>query len=399
MNNSPTILCLTSFEKGADLMRECHALGARVLLLTVESLRDADWPHDVLAASYYMPSLYEREHVIHAVSYLARSERISRILALDELNVEMAAALREHLRLPGLNDSGARLFRDKLAMRVKASGDDIRVPRFTRLFPYEDVSAYVSEVRPPWVLKPRTEASAVGIRKISEAAQLWRTIEELGDAQSFHLLEEFITGDVYHVDSIVVDGQVVFAEAHRYHKPPYEVYHGGGMFRTSTIARESADSRRLSELTQQVTTSLGLDRGIMHTEFIKGAADQEFYFLETASRVGGAYINELIDAATGVNLWREWGRLEVMDTSGERCKVERARQQYGGVIMSLARQEWPDTSAYNDPEIAYRIHKSHHAGFVLASADHDRVVSLLNSYADRFQHDFHAALPPQQSLR
>ena len=399
MSNSPTILCLTSFEKGADLMRECHALGARVLLLTVDSLRDADWPHDVLAASYYMPSLYEREHVIHAVSYLARSERISRILALDELNVEMAAALREHLRLPGLNDSGARLFRDKLAMRVKASGDGIRVPRFTRLFPYDDVSAYVSEVRPPWVLKPRTEASAVGIRKIAEPAQLWRTLEELGDAQSFHLLEEFVTGDVYHVDSIVVDGGVVFAEAHRYHKPPFEVYHGGGMFRTSTIARESADSRRLSELTQQVTTSLGLDRGIMHTEFIKGAADQEFYFLETASRVGGAYINELIDAATGVNLWREWGRLEVMDTSGERYTVEQPRQQYGGVIMSLARQEWPDTSAYTDPEIAYRIHKSHHAGFVLVSADHDRVVSLLNSYADRFQHDFHAALPPQQSLR
>ena len=399
MSNSPTILCLTSFEKGADLMRECHALGARVLLLTVDSLRDADWPHDALAASYFMPSLYEREHVIHAVSYLARSERISRILALDELNVEMAAALREHMRLPGLNDSGARLFRDKLAMRVKTSGDGIRVPRFTRLFPYEDVSAYVSAVPAPWVLKPRTEASAVGIRKISEPAQLWRTLEEMGDAQSYHLLEEFITGDVYHVDSIVVDGNVVFAEAHRYHKPPFEVYHGGGMFRTSTIARESADSLKLAELTQQVTTSLGLDRGIMHTEFIKGAADQVFYFLETASRVGGAYINELIDAATGVNLWREWGRLEVMDTSGERYTVERAREQYGGVIMSLARQEWPDTSAYTDPEIAYRIHKSHHAGFVLASADHDRVVSLLNSYADRFQHDFHAALPPQQSLR
>src|SRR5688572_21592123 len=369
MSDSPTILCLTSFEKGADLMRECHALGARVLLLTVESLREIDWPRDVLAGIYFMPSLYEREHVVHAVSYLARTERIARVLALDELNVEMGAALREHLRLPGLNDSVARRFRDKLAMRVKAGEDGIRMPRFTRLFPYEDVSAFLAQVNPPWVLKPRTEASAVGIRKLNDPEQVWRTLEEMGDAQSFHLLEEFITGDVYHVDSIVVGGEVVFAEAHRYHKPPFEVYHGGGMFRTSTIARDSADSRRLAELTQQVTTSLGLDRGIMHTEFIKGESDQEFYFLETASRVGGAYINELIDAATGVNLWREWGRLEVMDTSGERYSVERARRQYGGVIMSLARQEWPDTTAYNDPEIAYRIHKSHHAGFVLASAD------------------------------
>src|SRR5687768_3299301 len=351
MSDSPTILCLTSFEKGADLMRECHALGARVLLLTVESLRDADWPRPVLAGTYFMPSLYEREHVIHAVSYLARSERISRILALDELNVEMAAALREHLRLPGLNDSVARRFRDKLAMRVKASADGIRVPRFTRLFPYEDVSAFLAQVSPPWVLKPRTEASAVGIRKLNDPEQVWRTLEEMGDAQSFHLLEEFITGDVYHVDSIVVGGQCVFSECHRYHKPPFEVYHGGGMFRTSTIQRGSGEQRQLVEHTQRITTSLGMDRGIMHTEFIKGAADGKFYFLETAGRVGGAYISELIEAASGVNLWREWGRLEVLDTQGKPYTVQRTRRLYGGVIMSLAKQEWPDTSAYDDPEI------------------------------------------------
>jgi biotin carboxylase len=396
--DSPTILCLTSFEKGADLMRECHTLGARVLLLTVESLRSIDWPRDVLASIYFMPSLYERDDVIHAVSYLARNERITRILALDELNVEMAAALREHLRLPGMNDSVARLFRDKLAMRVKTQADGVLVPRFSRLFPYDDLAAFLSEVSPPWVLKPRTEASAVGIRKLHEVDQVWRTLDELGDAQSYHLVEQFVTGDVYHTDSVIVDAQVVFCESHRYHRPPFEVYHGGGMFRTSTVPRDGGIERGLAGITQQVASSLGLDRGIMHTEFIRGA-DGRFYFLETACRVGGAYINELVEAATGVNLWREWGRVEVLHARGESYSVKAKRQDYGGVIMSLAKQEWPDTSAYVDPEIVYRVHKSHHAGFVIASSDHDRVVSLLDSYAQRFQPDFHAALPPQTSLR
>jgi hypothetical protein len=221
----------------------------------------------------------------------------------------------------------------------------------------------------------------------------------MGDAQSFHLLEEFIVGDVYHVDSIVVGGLCVFAECHRYHKPPFEVYHGGGMFRTSTIPRGSGEQRQLLEHTQRVTTSLGMDRGIMHTEFIRGAADGKFFFLETAGRVGGAYISDLVEAASGVNLWREWGRLEVLDAQGKSYTVHRTRRLYGGVIMSLAKQESPDTSAYDDAEIVYRIHKTHHAGFVLAAPDHDRVVSLLDSYAQRFQTDFHAALPPQQSLR
>jgi biotin carboxylase len=399
MTQPVTILCITSFEKGADLMRECHALGARVLLLTVESLRNVDWPRPELSDIYFMPSLYERDHVINAVSYLARSERITSILALDELNVEMAGALREHLRLPGMNDSQSRLFRDKLAMRVKASADGVRVPPFTRLFPYEDVARFVAEVPPPWVLKPRTEASAVGIRKIDQPETVWRTLEELGDAQSYHLIEQFIAGDVYHVDSITVGGRIVFAEAHRYHKPPFDVYHGGGMFRTSTIPRDSDAERALRELTQRIGTSLGMERGIMHTEFIRGAADGRVYFLETACRVGGAYINEMVEAASGINLWREWGRLEVLAARGEPYSVTPLRQNYGGVIMSLAKQEWPDTSAYNDAEIVYRIHKANHVGFVLRSNDHDRVISLLDSYAQRFLQDFHASMPPQKTIR
>ena len=43
MSRSPvTILCLASYFKGHDFLRECHRLGARVLLVTREALRDAD---------------------------------------------------------------------------------------------------------------------------------------------------------------------------------------------------------------------------------------------------------------------------------------------------------------------------------------------------------------------
>src|SRR5688500_9008707 len=169
----PTILALTSFEKGYDFLEECKARGARTLLLTVESLRDASWPRDALDGFYVMPSLYEREAVINAVSYLARGERLSRIVGLDELNVEMAATLREHLALPGMDESTVRHFRDKLAMRTLAQEASITVPAFTKLHPYDDVHEFMGKVSPPWVLKPRTEASAVGIRKLNDAEQLW----------------------------------------------------------------------------------------------------------------------------------------------------------------------------------------------------------------------------------
>jgi carbamoylphosphate synthase large subunit len=399
MTDSPTILCLTSFEKGQDLLRECKAQGVRVLLLTVESLRAADWPRDYLDEVFLMPSLYERDPLLRAVSYLARSERIDRIVPLDELNVDMAAALREHLQIPGLDESTARHFRDKLAMRVQAQRQGVLVPRFTRPFPYDDVHAFLRAVPPPWVLKPRSEASAVGIRKLHRADDLWQALNELGDQQSHYLLEEFVDGDVYHTDSAVQEGQVVFCEAHRYFRPPFEVYHGGGLFRTSTLPRETVESAQLGLITQQVAASLGLDHGIMHTEFIRGSADSRFYFLETAARVGGAFISELVEAATGVNLWREWARLEVSVARGQAYSAPDPRSDYGGVILSLARQEWPDTTGYTDAEIVLRVRKAHHAGFVLAAPTQQRISELLESYGQRFLSDFYAALPPQQSLR
>lgn len=389
---------MTSFEKGFEFLEQCHADGARTILLTVESLRDAPWPRKALAEIYFMPSLYDRTPVFNAVSYLARTERFDRIVGLDELNVEMAAALREHLAMPGMNESTTRHFRDKLLMRVLAADAGIRVPAFTRTFPHSAVSAFLEQTPAPWVLKPRAEASAIGIRKLNAPEQVWAAISELGDAQSHHLIEQFIAGDVYHADAVVADGRIVFCEVQRYHKPPFDVYHGGGLFRTSTVPRGSDADKALRNLTQRVGDALGMDDGILHTEYIRGAADGEFYFLETAGRVGGAHIADLIEAATGINLWREWARLEQARALGTAYEVKPTHHEYGGVIMSLARQEAPDTSAYDDPEIARRIRKSYHAGFVLRSPDQTRVDTLLDSYAARFLSDFHTSLPPQTSV-
>lgn len=395
----PTVLAMTSFDKGYDFLRACHALGARTILLSVESLRGAPWPREALAESYFMPDLYNRVNVINAVSYLARSEHIGAIVPLDEFDVEMAATLREHLRLPGMNESTARFFRDKLAMRIKAQEAGMLVPPFTRLVPYDAVRAFFAQHEPPWLLKPRMEASAVGIRKLHEQEQVWRTLDSLHDLQSHYLLEQFIRGDVYHVDAIVIDGHLILAECHRYHRPPFEVYHGGGLFRTSTLERGSPEAQELHGSTQKLATSLGIEHGILHTEYIRGAADQQFYFLETAARVGGAYIAEMVEAATGVNLWREWAKLEIAGLREEAYVLPPTRKDYGAIILSLARQQWPDTSAYNDPEIVQRINKEYHAGFVLRSPSHERVAELLEQYGTRFLHDFAASMPAKETLR
>jgi biotin carboxylase len=137
---------------------------------------------------------------------------------------------------------------------------------------------------------------------------------------------------------------------------------------------------------------LGLVRGVTHAEFLRSHADGKFYFIEIASRVGGAYITDVVKAASGVNLWREWAKLEV-GVGRTPYTLPPAEKNYAGVVLSLARQENPDTTAYNDPEIVERIDKKYHAGFVFKSPHPSRIVALLDSYAQRFRHDFFATAP------
>jgi hypothetical protein len=388
-----TILCITSYEKGQDFLRECAESGARTILLTVEKLRDAAWPRDILAGLHLMPSLDVPDYALNGVSYLARTERIERIVALDEFDMELAALLREHLRIGGTGVTATRAVRDKLVMRELAHAAGIQVPEFTGVVHHADIAQYVQRVPGPWVLKPRTQASAIGIRKVNEAAELWPILESLGDMQSHHLLERFIPGDVYHVDGIVHGAEIQFAEFHRYAQPPFDVMHAGGIFCSRTIERDGAEERALRPDLVRLTDAVGLRDGVFHAEFIRSRETGAFHFLEIAARVGGAHIADMVVASTGANLWREWARLELALARGVRYSPPPLHRDYAGVVISLARQEWPDLTTYDDPEIVWRLKRRHHAGLVIRSDDGVRVEQQLSSYMRRFNDDFHAALP------
>lgn len=395
MSTSPvTILCLASYFKGATFLKASKAAGARVLLLTREKCKDEPWPWESIDEVYYMPNLGKRPDIVYAVSYLMRGEAIDRIVPLDDYDVETAAHLREHLRLGGLNESTSRFFRDKLAMRMQAQAHGLAVPEFTALFNYDRLRDFMARVSPPWLLKPRSEAGAMGIKKVYQAEEVWRWLDQLGDEQSFFLLEQFLTGDVYHVDAIVLEGRVVFAAAHKYGRPPMSVAHDGGVFMTRRLSPTDDKAAAILEFNAHLLTAFGLHHGVSHSEFLHNAADGRFYFVETAARVGGANIEQLVEAASGINLWGEWAKMEIAQVRQQVYQPPTDTGQYAGLLNCLARQEWPDFTAYQDAEIVYRVHKKHHAGLVIASPDAGRVEWLLNNYAERFGYDFLAVVPP-----
>lgn len=389
-----TILCLASYFKGGRFLEECKAQGCHTILLTKEELKDEPWPRAAIDEFLVMPNLLKEPDITYAVSYLCRERRIDRIVALDDYDVQTAADLREHLRLPGMGSSQARLFRDKLAMRVHARNQGIAVPNFVAVLNHRQLREFMERVPPPWVLKPRAEASSMGIKKVHHADEVWGLVHELGDRQSYFLLEQFIPGDVYHVDSVVDGGTVLFAATHKYGAPPMTVYQGGGVFVTSSLPVGGAEDDALQAMNRALITANGMDYGVTHAEFIRAHADGRYYFLEVAARVGGAGIDLLVEHGTGLNPWVEWARLELTHLRGEVYQLPSPQRQAAALFVSLARQEWPDTSTYNDPEIVWRLQKKHHVGMIVASPVAERVATLVRDYLMRIATDFTASAPP-----
>ena len=388
-----TILCVSSYFKGNRFIETCKKAGCTTLLLTVEEKVNAAWCREYIDEVFALPDFSDWQAVIRSVSYLARTREIDRLAPLDDYDVELVARLREHIRVPGLGETTARYFRDKLAMRARAEFTGLPIPRFVHVLNHARIGRFLRDVPPPWMFKPRSEASSLGIAKCTNADEVWRRIEELGDLQSNYLLEQMIAGDVYHVDSIVSEGKVVMAEPHRYWRPLFEVTHQGGIFATSTVRRDDPATLELLALNQELVTRLGFVRGVLHTEYIRGAADGRFYFLETAARVGGGHIVDLVEATTGVNLWAEWANIEMSQGEWPYDGPHPTHQQYGGILVSLARSEVSDTSGYDDPEICWRLNERHHVGFAFRSPSYERVEELMRATMARMSTDFAATLP------
>lgn len=367
-------------------------------MLTRGKMLEKDWDFESLDAVIPVADDGDVMSYVEAAVRAARVNKPTRVVALEEGDVITAGRLREHLCLDGMKASAARLFRDKLSMRHKARASGIKQAAFVHALNYQEIGEFMEAVCAPWILKPRADASAIGIKKFSRSEEVWRAIDKLNENQNLSasadgfLLEEFIEGEAYHVDSLVCDGKVAVACANRYGTVPLEIAVRGGVSTSYTIEYDSEERRKLLEANRKVLEAFGFVKGATHAEFIKDARRGEFHFLEIGARIGGAYTAEAFEAASGLNVWREWAKIE-MSSDDEPYSPSPSRFDYGGIAVSLAKQEYPDTSRYTDPEIFYRARREHHVGLVLRCPTIERVKALLEEYAHRFNRDFMAVAP------
>lgn len=396
-----TIVVIASEFKGNEFLEEAQNAGWHVMLVTKKRLLDSPW---VWTAIDEVKTVEDNAGVmdyVRTVTNIAGSRSIDRVVGLDEFDVLTAAMTREHLNLPGMSRSHALRFRDKLTMRNIAFKAGIPCPEFVGAFNAEHINRFLAEVPAPWIVKPRHEVSAFGIRKCETADEVWNVLTDLDnrnnwrDHPSQFLIERFIEGRVFHIDSVVADGKVVACGVSQYGTTPFKVSHYGGVFTSSIVPYTSKTRKQLETLNRALLMAFEYERGVTHAEFLQSAETGEFYLLEVACRVGGAYIANVLEHACNFNLWREWAKLETA-TDEKPYKLPKLRKDFAGITLALANVDEPDTSAYNDEEIVYKVNKPKHVGLIFRSPKQKRIDELLTVYTTRITNDFLAVAPVKE---
>lgn len=391
MENTKTFICISNYFKGADFLIELKKLGNKVYLITSEKLRNKPWPTEYIDEIFYMEGQdtdWNLDHLLLGVGNLMKTNKIDAIVALDDFDVEKATYLRENLRISGMGQTTGRYFRDKLAMRMRAKSCGISNPNFCSLFNDHDINTFADTISPPWVLKPRSEASASGIIKVFDKESLWIHINEMGNNRFKYLLEQFRPGDVYHCDSLILNGKILFSITSKYLATPMEISQGGGIFRSANIEYDSEDDKAIKAVNEQVIKGFGLKHGAAHSEYIKCTDNGNIYFLETSSRVGGAHIAEMVAEASNINLWKEWAAIEDALAKEIKYSLPKIKKGYAGIVLTLSKFQHPDLSSFSDSEVCFRVPLDYHAGLIVKSDSRERVLALLNDYADRLVKDF-----------
>ncbi len=387
MEDSPkTFLCISNYFKGSAFLIALKQAGNKVYLITSEKLKENKWPREYIDEIFFMPGQdldWDLETLLVGVAGLMKGVKIDAIAALDDYDVEKATYLRENLRIPGMGQTTGRYFRDKLAMRMRAREAGVLAPAFSALFNDAEINHFADNVPAPWVLKPRSEASAHGIIKVHDKDSLWQNIHEMGDNRLRYLVEQFKPGDVYHADGLNLDGKNIFCAVSKYLATPMEISQGGGIFRSANVPYGSEDDKSMRKANEQVMKAFGMKNGASHTEFIKGKEDGQVYFLETSSRVGGAHLAEMVEGATNINLWTEWAKIEDSVCKEKNYTLPKVKKGYAGIVLTLSKFQDPDLSAFNDPEVCFRVPLDYHAGLIVKSDKHARVRELIDDYAER----------------
>ncbi|SFJ32946.1 ATP-grasp domain-containing protein [Thermoflavimicrobium dichotomicum] len=227
------------------------------------------------------------------------------VIALNEWDVLRAGQLRERLGLKGQRYESAVVFRNKEIMKKYARKSGVFIPKYKVINHAFDVLDFLDEAGYPIVVKPIAGAGSRNTVKIDNHDDLERFLNE---SLYFPLLaEEFIDGDMYHIDGLVLNGEIVFVWPSKYINGCL-AYQDSKYLGSYLLDPDNPMTARLQEAVRELIRQFPTpEHTTFHAELFH-TADDQLYFCEVASRTGGVKVNDSIQHAFGINISKIWAR-------------------------------------------------------------------------------------------
>ena len=262
-------------------------------------------------AHYEHVSLSDEAAVLSALQGLSRHARIDQVECLWEPYVVLAARIREHLGLPGMQVEQAVPFRDKERMKQVLDAAGIRTPRHASASTVQEVWEAADRIGYPLIVKPIAGAGSADTYRIGSAAELVDVLPMVRHVQTLSV-EEFIEGEEFTYDTVCGAGNVLFENISWYRPRPLE-QRSHEWVSPMTIALRDTDDESLAggrAMGREVLQALGFQAGFTHMEWYR-KADGEVVFGEIGARPPGARTVDVMNYATDGDLFRAWAEAVV----------------------------------------------------------------------------------------
>jgi len=228
-----------------------------------------------------------------------------RLICLSEDNLLLTAQLRDEFNIPGLKLNAAIPFRNKLIMKDVLKSKDIRIPKYSRfdlqttkpLFDY--FQNLQQELGLPFILKPTSYLGGLGVVLIDSLSAFVEFFKE-NPVDVEYEAEEFISGRLFHCDSIRHNNKTIFSACCEYTNPNFDFQIGKSVI-SMPLKNNDPLTKNILSFNEIVLSALDYEQGISHHEFFM-TEEGELVFLEIAARSPGAVVTPMYRHAFNVGM-------------------------------------------------------------------------------------------------
>ncbi|OZI13647.1 hypothetical protein CEW92_00605 [Bacillaceae bacterium SAS-127] len=298
-----------------------------------------DFPADKYCA-VVICDLNNKDAVDDAIEFFYKNYKFSKIINTTERYMELAATKRVQYDLPGMDIEMAKNFRDKISMKNKVKENRIPVPYAEKLSNQKDAENFVMNYGKS-VIKPidgmGTKDTFI-VNSVSDIPEL--------DFSNHYEIEKFIKGDMYHCDSVVLNGEVKICSVSRYLNSTLDYSLDG--YLASIMIDDSYLIEKMRQFNQQVISALDFKYGVTHLEVFYDSEEDSIVFCEIGARPGGAGVIPSVKHVYGVDLTETYIRLQL----DEEITIPKAKDTYAGWIV-IHKKEGIITEISNEDEFNF----------------------------------------------